>query len=326
MFVSIIIPARNASATLAACLEACVHQSYPEREIIVVDDGSTDSTPRIAGAFPVEFVRQERQGPAAARNRGARLARGEILAYTDSDCVPDREWLARLIARFDEGTAAVGGTYGIANEDRLLARMIHEEIMIRHERFGDYVDFLGSFNVAYRKEAFDRAGGFDEHFTAASGEDNDLAYRLMNDGGRLRFARDAVVAHHHPEKLGPYLKTQMRHGFWRMKIYAKHPVRARGDRYAGLRDLLAPLLALAAGLLLIVSAVRGWDEMPLAMAAGAALLLAANRAGLPWRMARRTGDSRMLWYAGVLVLRDAARAAGMVWGIYTFLIARKAAR
>ena len=107
------------------------------------------------------------------------------------------------------------------------------------------MDFLGSFNVAYRKAAFEAVGGFDASFPCASGEDNDLAYRLQDVGGRLRFTREAVVAHHHPTRLWPYLRTQARHGYWRMKLYAKHIGRARrGDQYAGMADLAAPPLAL----------------------------------------------------------------------------------
>ena len=123
--VSIIIPAHNAAETLAECIEACRQQTYRPLELIVVDDGSTDDTPRIAWVHPVHYIRQDQRGPAAARNRGAREARGAILAFTDSDCVPAEDWAARLVDGFDEDTVAVGGTYGIANPDSKLARMIH---------------------------------------------------------------------------------------------------------------------------------------------------------------------------------------------------------
>ncbi|MEK7793540.1 MAG: glycosyltransferase family 2 protein, partial [Candidatus Hydrogenedentota bacterium] len=151
----------------------------------------------------------------------------------------------QLVTKFDDdATVGVGGTYGIANPRSPLARVVHEEIQVRHKRFGDMVDFLGSFNVAYVRQAFDAASGFDEDFRFASAEDNDLAYRLLDNGGVLRFNPNAVVDHYHPERLGPYLQTQMRHGFWRMKLYAKHPRRTSGDQYAGPSALLGPPLAL----------------------------------------------------------------------------------
>ena len=324
MMVSIIIPAHNAAATLAECLGACLKQNYSPTEVIVVDDGSTDDTPRIAQQFPVEFVRQEQRGPAAARNRGAHVAKGELLIFTDSDCVPEPDWVQRLVDCFDEGVAAVGGTYGIANNGSLLARMVHEEIVMRHARYGKDVDFLGSFNVAVRREAFERAGGFDESFRAASGEDNDLSYRLRNTGGRLLFTSQAIVRHYHPTRLWPYLKTQARHGFWRMMLYRKHPLRATGDRYAGLVDLAAPPLAGACLAFLGAALIPGATRISLAAGAACAGLLVLGRLRLPLRMMLNTGDWRMLAFLPVMLLRDAARAAGMVRSLWALAVVRKA--
>ena len=321
--VSIIIPACNAAGTIGECVEACLRQTYPVTEIIVVDDGSADGTLRIAEAFPIHCVRQENRGPAAARNRGAREARGDLLAFTDADCVPRPDWIDRLVARFDSGVAAVGGTYGIANPERLLAKMVHEEIAVRHSRFGDEVDFVGSFNVAYRRAAFDAVGGFDERFPRASAEDNDLAYRLADAGGTLRFARDAVVDHYHPVSLIPYLRTQMRHGFWRVALYAKHPHRARqGDGYAGLADLAAPPIALATLFLAVVLAFLGWWTMLGAVLAGSAALFAVARMPLASRMFLNTKDPRMLLFVAVAALRDIARGLGMIAGLWRWKVGR----
>jgi len=245
MHVSIIIPAYNAEATLGECLAACVAQTHPHTDVIVVDDGSTDTTPTIAKNYPVEYIHQENGGPAAARNRGAQAAKGEIIVFTDSDCIAEPDWIEKLLAGFtSDDVVAVGGTYGIANDSSLLARMIHEEIKNRHQQFHEEVDFLGSFNVAYRKNAFDAVGGFDESFRMASGEDNDLAYRLHDRDGHLHFVADALVAHYHPTRLWPYLRTQFYHGFWRMKLYAKHPNRSGGDQYAGIAEFAGPPVSL----------------------------------------------------------------------------------
>lgn len=323
MLVSIVIPVHNAEDTLERCLRAALEQTYPHTEVIVVDDGSNDASPRIAQALPVTYIRQEKCGPAAARNLGAQAAQGEILAFTDSDCFPEPDWIERLIDPFDEQTAAVGGAYGIANPENRLARIVHEEIRDRHARFADEVDFVGSFNVAYRRTAFEEAGGFDEAFTAASGEDNDLAYRLKDHGGVLRYAKDARVAHLHPAHLGPYLRTQMRHGYWRMKIYAKHPQRARtGDAYAGLLDFAAPPLALALlGTLLAVPFATLYLPLLLGLATLGLILLTANAAihfPTALRMVRRTGNAALLLYLDVALLRDMARAIGMVRGAIRF--------
>lgn len=323
--VSIVVPAHNAQDTLGECLEACLAQSWPNKEIIVVDDGSTDDTAAIAEGAGVRCVRQENAGPAAARNRGAHEAAGELVAFTDADCVPEPDWVERLIAPIDADTAAVGGTYGIANPEHFLARLIHEEVQIRHEGFGETVDFLGSFNMACRKDAFDVAGGFDERFRMASAEDNDLSYRLAEQG-TLRFTRDAVVKHYHPERLGPYLRTQMWHGYWRVKLYRKHPAkRRRGDRYAGSGDLIAPPLTVL--ILVLLAGTMALFPRPLPVAAltcAVAILTfvyASIRLPMAWRLWRRTGERRMLmFYSDMAVLRDLARAAGMLRGLFRFYI------
>lgn len=325
MGVSLIIPAYNAEATLAECLDACLKQTHAPHEILVVDDGSTDRTPEIAARFPVIYVRQDNRGPAAARNLGAHRATGDFLVFTDSDCVPDPEWIARLIAGFDGArTVGVGGSYGIRNGSSLLARLVHEEIVLRHARLAQEVDFLGSFNVAYRRDAFMAAGGFDEQFARASGEDNDLAYRLKDAGGVLRFVPEACVAHYHPSRLVPYLRTQMRHGFWRMRLYAKHPKRTGGDDYAGLGDLLGPplVLALVCGLLML-AAIPSTALVATLSALVAVYVISTAR--LTRAMIARLGFGAGIAYRGVATLRDAARGLGLIGGVWTFMVLRKEA-
>lgn len=248
------------------------------------------------------------------------------MAFTDADCVPEPCWIERLLVHFAQGVVAVGGTYGIANPQSLLARMIHEEIAVRHDRLGEEVDFLGSFNVACLREAFEAAGGFDESFPTASAEDNDLAYRLGDAGGVLRFAKDAVVRHFHPTQLAAYLRTQMRHGYWRMKLYAKHPGRARGDKYAGIADMLAPpLLLLIVAACLVSAGCALWlaTFKILGIAVAPACMYVAMRIPLPIQMARNARDPKMLGFLPVMFLRDLARSCGMVAGLWTFALLKR---
>lgn len=321
--VSIIVPAYNAEATLDECLKACLDQSYGNTEVIIVDDGSTDGTAKIAQSYELRYLRQQNAGPAAARNCGAKEARGDIIAYTDSDCAAAKDWIERLVEGFEDGVVAVGGTYGIANESSLLATMIHHEIEARHQGFGEEVDFLGSFNVAYRKAEFEAAGGFDETFRDASGEDNDLAYRLADQGGALRFQRSAVVVHYHPDSLWPYLRTQMAHGYWRMKLYAKHPKRSGGDKYAGSFDFLAPPLSLATFGCAALSYVT---QTPALAILASVLFVALVLIHLipTMHMVHRAKDMRLWLFIYVAILRDVARSLGMVRGIWTFMIQRRA--
>ena len=312
MQVSVIVPAYNAAATLDACLAGCTAQSHAPHEVIVVDDGSGDDTAGIARARGVQVVTQPNAGPAAARNAGARAATGTVLAFTDSDCRPQADWLRHLLAAFAPGVVAVGGTYAVANPESRLARLIQAEIAARHVAMRGEVDFLGSFNVAYTHTAFAAAGGFDEGFRHASGEDNDLAYRLHDAGGRLVFTPDAVVAHQHPERLGAYLRTQARHGYWRVQLYRKHRGRARrGDRYATAGEMLgAPLSCLAVVALALTPLVPPAVLMVLlAMGLWRAGKQPLLRGTAP--LARRDSWALLpLWF-----VRDVARGLGLVRGL-----------
>jgi glycosyltransferase involved in cell wall biosynthesis len=331
--VSIIIPAYNAEHTLGETLEACAAQGHHDVEVLVVDDGSTDGTAAITEQAGVRFYQQDQRGPAAARNLGAQHAEGEVLAFTDSDCVPEPGWIDALLVEFNDGVVGVGGTYTNALPDQLLPSIIHEEIAIRHAKQPAEVDFLGSFNVAYLREAFEAVGGFDEAFTRASGEDNDLAYRLFEIGGRLRFTPKARVAHYHPSRLLPYLRTQARHGFWRVKLYVKHRGKlSGGDKYAGLPDLLAPpLLCATIGLGCLVATLSFVTSGSLVNAGTASLAVAGIATSLihlpalamALSMVRRTGDSQLFCFFLLTVARNVARGWGMLHGALHFVVLRR---
>jgi GT2 family glycosyltransferase len=154
------------------------------------------------------------------------------------------------------------------------------------QRLGLEAEFAGSFNFAATRRALESVGGFDATFPAPSGEDNDLSYRLRDAGVRIAFVADAVVDHHHPTSLRRYLAEQMRHGEWRVVLYARHPRRVRGDGYAGPAELAAPPLALLA---LALAAAAPFRPQAAGAASGsdaghrAALLLAAGWRGTPDR-------------------------------------------
>ncbi len=258
--ISVIIPAYNASATIGRALEALASQDYPKPyEVIVVDDGSTDNTSQVVHGFSnVHYVSQDNAGPAAARNHGARLAKGEFLAFTDSDCVPHHDWLSRLMAGFtgDEVTV-VAGSYGIANPENLLAQGVHREIIFRHHvLMPDFPKAFGSYNFCARKNAFQQVGGFNEEYRQASGEDNDLSYKFIGADCRIYFQRDALVDHYHSTSPVKYLKEQFRHGFWRVGMYADHAQMAGGDGYTFWKDIAEVPIAGVCLLGLVLSALH----------------------------------------------------------------------
>ena len=319
--VTIVVPAYNAARTITSCVEACLAQDYSDVKVIVVDDGSTDDTTHIARRYPVRYLRQDNAGPASARNRGWRAARGEIVCFTDSDCVPAQDWVSRLIGEYaSEEISGVGGTYDVANEDNLLAACVHEEIVQRHLKMPKYVNYLGSFNVSYRRTVLEEVGGFDESYRIASGEDNDLAYKVTKRGYKLVFTRKAQVAHYHPDNLWRYLRQQFWHGYWRMKLYRQHPDMSGGDVYGGLLDFVQPPLCV--GTLALIPLALFW---PLLWRLVGLLVLFDLGLQIPntVRIVGRAGAIKLWALAPITWLRGYARGLGMALGVGDFFVRRR---
>jgi glycosyltransferase involved in cell wall biosynthesis len=189
----VVVPARNAQATIARTLGAIAAQRFDaDWETIVVDDGSTDATVEIARSVPgVRVLRQESLGPAAARNRGAAEARGELLAFTDADCFPTEGWLAA-------GAAALGSAdlvQGAVRPDPGVAIGPFDRTLWVVAEIGLYE----TANLLVRREWFDRVGGFEEWFEPRVGkamaEDVWFGWRARRAGARTAFSEDALVHH-----------------------------------------------------------------------------------------------------------------------------------
>lgn len=248
MLISVIIPSYNSEKTIQKTVLAIKNQQGLDipPEIIVVDDGSKDKSLNLLNKIDgIRVITQNNSGPATARNKGAKIAKGDILVFTDSDTVPHYDWLKKLVEPFYSTTniVATTGTYSIENKESKLAQLIQSEIEYKHSNYKDFVAFGGSYNFAIKKDLFEEIGGFNEEYRYASGEDVDICYKILNKGYKIRFVKDAVVGHFHPEKLYKYLITQLKHGFWRAKLYYDHPNKATGDDYTGLKEIIETLSA-----------------------------------------------------------------------------------
>lgn len=233
---SVIVPAYNSAGTIEHCLKALTQQSMNMElcEVIVVDDGSTDRTGDIIKKFPVKYLRQPNLGPAAARNHGAAKASGEVLLFTDSDCVPDYRWVEEMTRPFaDRDIAAVKGAYRTAQK-ALTARFAQVEFEERFEllKKTELIDMVDTYSAAFRREVFLGAGGFDESFPAANNEDTDLSYKLSVAGHKMVFNPGAIVCHlRHPDTICRYSKQKFWRGYWRMVVYRRFPDKMVKDSY-----------------------------------------------------------------------------------------------
>jgi glycosyltransferase involved in cell wall biosynthesis len=255
--VSIIIPAYNAEKTIKECLSSFINQSISRNkyEIIVVDDGSKDRTCEIAKKYKVNVISQKNGGPAVARNRGAREAQGDILIFTDADCIADKDFIEKMIKPFsDSEVVGVQGCYK-SKQRKIIAKFIQIEIEKRHRLMEKkrFIDFIGTYAAAYKRDIFLKMGGFDTSFPMASGEDIDFSYRLSENHYKMVFEPNAFVYHEHPDTLKSYLKMKFWRAYWRVRCYEKNRVKALKDTYTGQTIKIQMFLVLLMTVLLLLS-------------------------------------------------------------------------
>jgi len=319
--VTLVIPGRDCERTIGPCLDSVAPLLGDGllEEIIFVDDGSTDRTAEIVARHPVRVIKGRGSGPGTARNLGWRAARTPLIWFVDADCVAEDGALEVLLGHLeDPAVAGAGGSYGNMHPDSLLACLIHEEIVARHDRMPERVDFLATFNVVYRRSVLEQVGGFDERFLKA--QDAELSFRARKAGYSLGFDPRSRVRHHHPVSLASYLATQKRQGYWRVWLYLEHPEAIKGDSYSGLVDHVQPplavlSLALSPALLLGPAALL---ELPLVSA------LAAAQVPGTARLIARTSDARYAWFAPLGFVRAYARGVGLLQGAAGCALARLA--
>jgi glycosyltransferase involved in cell wall biosynthesis len=194
MLISVVVPARNAAGTIGKTLAALADQDLGAGyEVIVVDNGSEDETARIAerARGPVTVIRNDRERPGAARNRGVRAAAADAIAFTDADCVPERGWLSAGLAALREADLVQGAVVADpATPPRPFDRTVE---------VGGPTGLFETANLFVLREAFERAGGFDDWSAALIdepfGEDAVFGWRARRAGARFAFAAGARVAH-----------------------------------------------------------------------------------------------------------------------------------
>ena len=226
--VSVVVCAYNAERTIDACLASLEVLSYPDYEVILVNDGSRDRTLEIAESYPYcRIISQPNEGLSVARNVGAEAASGEIVAYTDSDCVADPDWLTYLVARMEAGRlSACGGPNFPPPENSLVpAAVAVAPGGPTHVLLSDEVaEHIAGCNMAFRRETLLGLGGFDPVYRAA-GDDVDICWRFQDAGHAIGFSPAAIVWHFRRNTVKAYCDQQRGYGKAEALVYSKHPFR-----------------------------------------------------------------------------------------------------
>ena len=211
---SVVVCSYNGSRTIRECCEGLQQLQYPNYEVIVVNDGSTDATAKIVDEFDYRLISTENMGLSHARNLGMRAATGEIVAYLDDDAFPDPHWLTYLAATFMKTKhVGVGGPNITIKEDGWIAECIgHSPGNPTHILLSDEeAEHIPGCNMAFRKDALEAIGGFDPQFRIA-GDDVDACWRLQQAGGTLGFSPAAMVWHHRRNSVKAFWRQQINYG------------------------------------------------------------------------------------------------------------------
>ncbi len=225
--ISVVVCSYNGAYTIRECFEGLRKLEYPDFEVVVVNDGSTDTTAAIAAQYGFRVICTGNNGLSTARNVGMRAADGEIIAYIDDDAYPDPDWLKYVAVTFlSTDCAGVGGPNapppGAGEVAECVANApggpLHVLISDRE------AEHIPGCNMAIRKERLEAIGGFDPRFRTA-GDDVDLCWRLQERGWWLAFSPGAMVWHHRRNSVRAYWRQQKGYGRAEALLAQKWPGR-----------------------------------------------------------------------------------------------------
>ena len=214
--VSIVVPVYNAYETIKECIESILDNDYPKEltEILAIDDGSTDKTLELLEEIKdnrLKILVQDHGGPAKARNLGIHESKGDIIIFTDSDCISPKDWLKKMTERIKEDKVIGGGiepSEGYTIWERFEQNR-RDRLYGKEEKTAD---LLPSCNLAVKKEILNEVNGFDERFKYASWEDYDLCNRIHAKGYSIYYYPDIHILHKHSTTFKGILKKAYTHG------------------------------------------------------------------------------------------------------------------
>ena len=242
--VSVVVCAYNAADTLEDNLRSLEQLTYPDFEIILVNDGSKDRTSEIGHRFAnVRVIDTSNAGLSAARNVGLAEATGEIVAYTDADTRVDRDWLTFLVQPFlTSDVVGSGGPNVVPADDAPIAQCIARAPggpthVLLDDRIAEHVP---GCNMAFRRDALLAIDGFNPIYLRA-GDDVDVCWRLQARGWKIGFASSALVWHHHRSSVKAYWRQQVGYGEGETWLMAHHPEKFLDGRMLWRGRIYSPL-------------------------------------------------------------------------------------
>lgn len=215
--VSFCIPAYNCEDTIGRCIESILNLIYPNKEIIIVNDGSTDNTPNILKKYPVKIVNLERnRGRGYARQKALEYATGDYVALLDADgFITNRNWVEQMLSNFtDDKIAAVFSLSKAINSENSIARY-WDYLTITKLTRGQITHGAGTGNTLIKKNVLDEAGGFDIRLKNV--EDYDLSKKLSKRGYVFYYEPDCLMSREQPSSISEVIKKEMDYAFWHGK-------------------------------------------------------------------------------------------------------------
>lgn len=228
--ITIIVPVKNEEKTIGKCLHSLKSLNYPNYEIIVVNDGSTDGTEEILKQFSgITVLTTNGVGPSMARNLAIEKATGKYLAFTDGDCLIDKEWLNQLLTYFTDTTVVgVGGDQLQPKDETAFGKDVHEFFnliafstdYLKTEKEVRNIRHNPTCNMMYRKAAFEKIGNFKIDLWPC--EDLEFDCRLIQSGYKLIFNPQAIVYHYRPKNLKRFGQFHFRYGRAHAKLVLRY--------------------------------------------------------------------------------------------------------
>ena len=227
-FISVIVPVYNREKSIRACIESLLSLSYPKDkiEIIVVDNGSSDNTAKVISEYPITSIQEKKRGAASARNSGIEISKGEILAFTDSDCLVEGNWAVEIAASFGDRSvsAVIGFSRGI--DHNLCAAFVQ-----RRYEAGWFTKTANGYSLSYkavdtrnsalRREVVGKCGMFDPEMKRW--EDIELGMRLNSLGYKIHLNPEMIVHHYNPTNISDVTNKKEGDGSACFQIIKSHP-------------------------------------------------------------------------------------------------------